>query len=36
MGAAIQEKEKGRVTHYKDPLLTAKREGRSLAIDDFV
>jgi len=27
MGAAIQEKEKGRVTHYKDPLLTAKKRG---------
>jgi len=27
MGAAIQEKEKGRVTHHKDPLLTAKKRG---------
>jgi len=27
MGAAIQEKQKGRVTHCKDPLLTAKMRG---------
>jgi len=27
MSAAIQEKEKGRVTHYKGPLLTAKKRG---------
>jgi len=27
MGAAIQEKEKGGVTHCKDPLLTAKKRG---------
>ena len=36
MGAAIQEKPKGRVTHCKDPMLAAKREGRSLATDGFV
>jgi len=29
MGAAIQEKEKGRITHYKDPLLTAKKKERA-------
>ena len=27
MGAVIQEKEKGGVTHCKDPLLTAKKRG---------
>ena len=36
MGAAIQEKQKGRLTHCKDPLLAAKREGHSIATDDFV
>jgi len=36
MGAVIQEKQKGRLTHSKDPLLAAKREGHSLATDDFV
>ena len=36
MGGAIQEKQKGRLTHSKDPLLAAKREGRSFATDDFV
>jgi len=36
MGAAIQEKQKCRLTHCKDPLLAAKREGNSLATDDFV
>ena len=36
MGAAIQEKQKGRLTHSKDSLLAAKREGRSFATDDFV
>ena len=36
MGAAIQEKQKGRLTHSKDPFLAAKREGRSFAKDDFV
>jgi len=36
MGAAIQEKQKGRLTHCNAPLLAAKREGRSFATDDFV
>ena len=36
MGAAIQEKQECRLTHNKDPLLAAKREGSSFATDDFV
>ena len=35
MGAAIQKNQRGRLTHSKDPLLAAKREGRSFATDDF-